>query len=34
MHLYKKRLTSVFANKGFATKYEVMFCEGIKYFFD
>ncbi len=30
---YKKRLTSVIANKGFATKYQVMFCEGVKYFF-
>ncbi len=28
---YKKRLTSVIANKGFATKYQVMFCEGVKY---
>ncbi len=27
---YKKRLTSVIANKGFATKYQVMFCEGVK----
>ncbi len=26
---YKKRLTSVIANKGFATKYQVMFCKGI-----
>ncbi len=25
---YKKRLTSVIANKGFATKYYVIFCEG------
>ncbi len=31
---YKKRLTSVIANKGFATKYQVMFCEGVKYLFD
>ncbi len=31
---YKKRLTSVIANKGFATKYYVMFCEGFKYLFD
>ncbi len=31
---YKKRLTSVIANKGFATKYEGMFCEGVKYLFD
>ncbi len=31
---YKKRLTSVIANKGFATKYYVMFCLGIKYLFD
>ncbi len=30
----KKRLTSVIANKGFATKYQVMFCEGVKYLFD
>ncbi len=30
---YKKRLTSVNANKGFATKYQVLFCEGVKYFF-
>ncbi len=30
---YKKRLTSVIANKGFATKYQVMFCEGVKYLF-
>ncbi len=30
---YKKRLTSVIAIKGFATKYEVMFCEGVKYLF-
>ncbi len=30
---YKKRLTSVIANKGFATKYYVMFCEGVKYLF-
>ncbi len=30
---YKKRLTSVIANKGFATKYQVMFCEGVKYIF-
>ncbi len=30
---YKKHLTSVIANKGFATKYEVMFCEGVKYLF-
>ncbi len=29
--IYKKRLTSVIANKGFATKYQVMFCEGVKY---
>ncbi len=29
---YKKRLTSVIANKGFATKYQVMFCEGVKYY--
>ncbi len=31
---YKKRLTSVIANKGFATKHLVMFCEGVKYLFD
>ncbi len=31
---YKKRLTSVIANKGFATKYQVMFCNGVKYLFD
>ncbi len=31
---YKKRLTSVIVNKGFATKYEVKFCEGVKYLFD
>ncbi len=31
---YKKCLTSVIANKGFATKYYVMFCEGVKYLFD
>ncbi len=31
---YKKRLSSVIADKGFATKYKVMFCEGIKYLFD
>ncbi len=30
---YKKRLTSVIANKGFATKYEVMFCKDVKYLF-
>ncbi len=30
---YKKRLTSVIANKGFATNYQVMFCEGVKYLF-
>ena len=30
---YKKRLTSVIANKGFATKYYVMFCRGVKYLF-
>ncbi len=30
---YKKRLTSVIANKGFATKIKVMFCEGVKYSF-
>ncbi len=30
---YKKRLTSVIANKGFATKYQVMFCKGVKYLF-
>ncbi len=30
---YKKRLTSVITNKGFATKYYVMFCEGVKYLF-
>ncbi len=30
---YKKRLTSVIVNKGFATKYEVKFCEGVKYLF-
>ncbi len=30
---YKKHLTSVIANKGFTTKYEVMFCEGVKYLF-
>ncbi len=27
---YKNRLTSVIANKGFATIYKVMFCEGVK----
>ncbi len=31
---YKKCLTSVIANKGFSTKYQVMFCEGVKYLFD
>ncbi len=31
---YKKRLTSVIANKGCATKYEVMFYEGVQYLFD
>ncbi len=31
---YKKCLTSVIANKGFATKYQVMICEGVKYLFD
>ncbi len=31
---YKNPLTSVIASKGFATKYEVMFCEGVKYLFD
>ncbi len=31
---YKKLLTSVIANKGFATKYYVMFCKGVKYLFD
>ncbi len=31
---YKKHLTSVIANKGFATKHLVMFCEGVKYLFD
>ncbi len=30
---YKKLLTSVIANKCFATKYWVMFCEGVKYLF-
>ncbi len=30
---YKKHLTSVIASKGFATKYSVMFCEGVKYLF-
>ncbi len=30
---YKKHLTSVIANKDFATKYEVMFSEGVKYLF-
>ncbi len=30
---YKKHLTSVIANKGFATNYQVMFCEGVKYLF-
>ncbi len=30
---YKKHLTSVIANKGFATNYKVMFCEGVKYLF-
>ncbi len=29
---YKKRLTSVIANKCFATEYYVMFCKGVKYF--
>ncbi len=28
------RLTSVIANKSFATKYYVMFCEGVTYLFD
>ncbi len=28
---YKKHMTSVIANKGFTTKYQVMFCEGDKY---
>ncbi len=28
---YKKRLTSVIVTKDFATKYWVMFCEGVKY---
>ncbi len=31
---YKKRLTSVIANKGFATKYYVKFCKGVKYLID
>ncbi len=31
---YKKRLTSVINNKGFATNYKVMFCKGVKYLFD
>ncbi len=31
---YKKRLTSVIDNKGFATKYQVTFCEGVKYLLD
>ncbi len=31
---YKKHLTSVIANKGFATKYYVMFAKGVKYKFD
>ncbi len=31
---YKKRLISVIANKGFAPKYLVMFCEWVKYLFD
>ncbi len=30
---YKKHMTSVIANKGFATKYQVMFYEGVKYLF-
>ncbi len=30
---YKKLLTSMIANKGFSTKYRVMFCEGVKYLF-
>ncbi len=30
---YKKHLTSVIANKGFATNYQVIFCEGVKYLF-
>ncbi len=30
---YKKCLTSVIANKDFATKYKVMFCKGVKYLF-
>ncbi len=30
---YMKCLTSVIANKGFTTKYQVMFCEGVKYLF-
>ncbi len=34
MSNYKKRLTSVIANKSFATKYKVMFCKGFKYLFD
>ncbi len=31
---YKKHMTSVIANTGFATKYQVMFCEGVKYLFN
>ncbi len=31
---YKRRLNSVIAKKGFATTYEVMFCEGVKLLFD
>ncbi len=31
---YKKHLTSVIANKGFATKYYVMFAKGVKYLFE
>ncbi len=31
---YKKRMTSVIANTGFTTKYQVMFYEGVKYLFN
>ncbi len=31
---YKKHLASVIANNSFATKYEVMFYEGVKYLFN
>ncbi len=31
--IYKNRLSSVIANKGFSTKYEVMFRKGVQYLF-